>query len=66
MDNEFGGGMFTFTSSEELTESAGAFGDSTEFGVSVLNTLQIILYVYGGKDVNSGRELHLENKVFPV
>ena len=65
MENEFRGGTFTFASLYKPTQSAGVFGNSTEFGVSVLNRSKIMLYVYGGNYANSGTKLYLE-KVFPV
>ena len=65
VENEFGGGTFTFAISQNPTENNGVFKDTTKFGVSVLNCANIMLYAYGGTYVTSGSELHLE-QVFPL
>ena len=65
VENEFGGGTFTFTSSQDPTENTGVYRDNTEFTLAVLNRTTPMMLAYGEKYVNSGKELCLES-VFPI
>ena len=65
VEEEFGGGSFTFTSSHDPSENTGVYRDSTEFTMAILNREDPMMLAYGGKYVSSGRELRLE-LIFPI
>jgi len=65
VEDEYGGGTFTFTSSHDPSENTGVYRNSTDFTMAILNRTSPMLLAYGGKYVSSGRELRLES-VFPV
>ena len=65
VENEFRGGTFTFTSNHDPSENAGVHKNNAEFTVSVVEGEKPMMITYGGKYVNSGRELRLEF-IFPI
>ncbi len=64
VEDEFGGGTFTFTSAHDPSESNGVYKNSTEFTMAILNQASPLMLAYGGNYVNA-RELRLEC-IFPV
>ena len=64
VEDEFGGGTFTFTSAHDPSESNGVYKNSTEFTMAILNQASPLMLGYGGNYVNA-RELRLEC-IFPV
>jgi hypothetical protein len=64
VENQYQGGTFTFTSSNDPTESTGTYPSNTSFASAIMNQSSPLLLVRGGDFVNS-RDLLLEN-VFPV
>jgi len=64
VENQYQGGTFTFTSSNDPTESTGTYTSNTSFAAAMMNQSSPLLLVRGGDFVNA-RDLLLEN-VFPV
>ena len=65
VENQYQGGTFTFTSSNDPTENSGVFPNSAEFASALMNQSSPLLLVRGGGYVNASKELKLEN-VFPI
>lgn len=65
VEKRYEGCTYTFTSSQEPTESSGVYRSNADFTMAVLSREKPMLLVYGGKYVGSGTELKLE-WVFPI
>ncbi|KAL7493250.1 hypothetical protein ACHAWT_002306 [Skeletonema menzelii] len=64
VENQYQGGTYTFTSSNDPTEGTGTFRSNAGFASAIMNQSSPLLLVQGGDYVNN-RELLLEN-VFPA
>ena len=66
VEDVYGRATFTFTSNHDPSVSAGAYKNSTQFTLaSIMNCTSPMMFAYGVKCVDSGKELRLEC-VFPV
>jgi hypothetical protein len=59
VENVFGGGTFTFTSSHDPSEDSGVYKNSADFNMALLNCESPSMLIHGGTYIN-GRELHIE------
>jgi hypothetical protein len=63
--NQYKGGKYTYSSTHDQSENTGVYKTNTEFTMSFLNGIKLLMLQYGGKYVTSGKDLKLE-WIFPV